>query len=393
MKRVGRFGTVVLILALVAAACGDGGEADDGGGQTGGTFVVGGTFALTGPGAAYGEAMSSGLRLGVQAVNEQGGAGGVSLETNFLDMKGEARDATVATERLISEGVEWVSTHLTAPPLAQAPIAEREKLLLMNGAGNSPELREASPYLLNNVFLIDDEQKVLFNWATDNLGIGSAGILRGLSYSEGALASARETFEALGVNVVAEESHPFGASDLKAQLETILAEDPDAIYLLNDASDELLAIRQAYELGFRGVLLSSYNLLPEIASLPSEMLANLYTPGPLFEPSADFLEAHQEEFGADTDPSFFEANFYTHALILAEALNFLQEQGEEFTGESIREAILEIRTFPSATGGELAFSDDGTIRNAIDVFQVEDGSWVSKAHIPLEEVEEIIASV
>ncbi len=339
------------------------------------TFTVGGTFSLTGPAATYGEIMSHGLQLGIDAVNAQGGAGGVMLKAKFLDMQGDAKLAALAAQKLISSDVQWISTHLTAPPLAQAPIAQRAKALLMNGAGNSPELATASPYLLSNVFLVNDEQAVLFTWAKKNIKIKRVAILHGLSYSAGAVASAKKALAKLGVQVVGIESHPFGAADQRPQIQKLIGKKPDTIYLLNDASDTLLSLKQGYELGYRGKFLTaSVAGLPDIPTLPAAQTARMYTPGYAYNPDPELLAQYKKK-KYKGEPGVYTAQFYDHALILATVLNYLKKQGQDFTGENIRNAILKIRNFKSVSGRTL-FTPGGTAVKPMDVYQIKNGKWV-----------------
>ncbi|MEY3183500.1 MAG: hypothetical protein RLZZ613_188, partial [Pseudomonadota bacterium] len=114
------------------------------------TYKIGAILAMSGGASWYGTVMSQGIQQAVAEINAKGGVNGVPLEAVIEDHKsGNAQEAVSAMNRLMSiHGVKMVMTSFTAPTQAIAPLADQNKVFLINGGGVSNSLVGVSKYIV-----------------------------------------------------------------------------------------------------------------------------------------------------------------------------------------------------------------------------------------------------
>lgn len=127
-------------------------------GQTPKTHKIGAILAMSGGASWYGTVMSQGIQQAVAEINAKGGVNGIPLEAVIEDHKsGNAQEAVSAMNRLMSiHGVKMVMTSFTAPTQAIAPLADQNKVFLINGGGVSNSLVGVSKYIVHNRSLAAD---------------------------------------------------------------------------------------------------------------------------------------------------------------------------------------------------------------------------------------------
>lgn len=345
-------------------------------------ITIGATLPLSGEGAPYGTIMLNGLQLGIDKINEEGGVQGVKINLVALDDRADPEEAVTTMQRLVQvDKAIYISTAYSAPPLAQAPIADETKTVIINGGGFAPELRGAGKYLLNNVPLSTDEGRVILTYAFNDLNITNLGIIVASSYSKETLDFMDDYWTGMGGKVSLIVKHDAGASDLRSQIELLKGSDAEAVLLLNDGDDTLLTLTQAEQvdykpqwLGFAGQMIS------QILSLPSA--DGMVASSVVYEPDTEFVDAYTAEY--DEEPNFYVAQYYDHSVILKDALEYIIENSMEFTGESLREAIYSIRTF-EGVNGSFSFQDDGTVYRTMSVVKVTNGAQETIKTISVEE--------
>src|SRR5690242_5612369 len=121
-------------------------------------FKIGAILAMTGQASFYGQVMSQGMKQAVDEINAKGGIDGIKLEAEIEDHKGGGgQEGVAAMNRLVSiHHVKAVLTSFSAPTLGIAPIADQEKILLVNGGGVSNSLVGLSKYLFHIRSLASD---------------------------------------------------------------------------------------------------------------------------------------------------------------------------------------------------------------------------------------------
>jgi len=146
-SRVGLF-SLLLVVALLLAACSGGGETQTGTGNSE-PIRIGALTSLTGNFTPWGVQVRAGMQLAVNEINQAGGAGGRRLELVVADDQSKAEEGGRAIERLIErERVVAVGGIISSDVgLATARVAEQSKVpLFLVKAGAGTILTPASRY-------------------------------------------------------------------------------------------------------------------------------------------------------------------------------------------------------------------------------------------------------
>lgn len=372
--------TLLLALALLAAACGDdaadsGGAGDDGE-ATGDaasdypdTVTIGGLYPMTGSGASYGEWFSRGTEMAVEDINEAGGIGGqTELRVAIEDHQADASLALNLFQQLDGQGVTYVMSSYTAPTLTILPNAEDAGIMVVNGGGQGSDLANASENLLNTIPFLDDENAVLADFLGAENITSAVVIYVDDDSGESALEDFTEAFEAVGGEVLGSAAHEFGASDVRAQLTQLRNAGAELLYIGSHGQDALNIIEQAREVGFETEMAStSWVVIPEVrGSSAAEGLIHTV----LTYDNADFDERYRDAYG--DDPSVYVTNYYDAVVVFARAFEHAVESGYGTDGDAIRQAIYEVEEY-EGIGGPFQFREDGTVVKPIGVARLVDG--------------------
>ena len=172
----------------------------------GAPIKIGAILPLTGSGASYGVWMKGGAEMAAEDINAAGGIAGRKLEVIYEDHAADASKAVTAMRRLVEvEKVPFSLTSYSAPTLAVQPIAVQNKVVLMNGGGQSDNLANKD-YLYNNIPVVSNEVGVIADWLAKDKKLRSAVLI--VANDEAGRNSAKtfgERFAAAGGKVLAEE--------------------------------------------------------------------------------------------------------------------------------------------------------------------------------------------
>jgi branched-chain amino acid transport system substrate-binding protein len=200
-------------------------------------------------------------------------------------------------------------------------------------------------------------------------------ILRDLtSDSSAALAAGfRARVQELGGAVVAEEGYRAGDRDVKAQLATLAAADPRAVYVPGSWADAAVVARQARELGMAQTLLGADGWdAPKLFEAGGGALEGAYFSDHFSsdEPQArvrDFVKRYREAWGEA--PDAFAAMGYDAARVAMDAMR----RAPELTGPAIRDALAATKGFPGVSGAITIGPEHDASKPAV-VLQVKGGA-------------------
>src|SRR3990172_8275347 len=125
---------------------------------------IGAILPLTGSGASYGVWMKGGAEMATEEINAAGGIGGRKLEVIYEDHAADASKAVNGMRRLLHVE-KFPLTSYSAPTLAIQPIGAQNKVVMMNGGGQSANLANKE-YLYNNIPVVSNEVGVIADWLT-----------------------------------------------------------------------------------------------------------------------------------------------------------------------------------------------------------------------------------
>jgi branched-chain amino acid transport system substrate-binding protein len=340
-----------VLTVLVAMGCGK---------QASNVIKLGAILPLTGDTASYGKNAQSGIDLAVEGINAAAGNNGKKLQVIYEDDKGLASEAVKIIQKMIT--VDKVPVAMgsagSSVTLAMAPVANRNKVVLISPISSSKELTTQGGEYFFRVCPSDAFQsRILAAWIW-KLGLKTVGVIYvNNSWGNGLKEEFIAQYEKLGGKIVLVEASIEGQKDFRAQISKTLDKKPDALFAPTYGKEGGLLLKQAKELGltipiFGGDVWSSPELLESAGdaaegvylTLPAKFAGDKYQ---------QFAAKYKRKFGKE--PDIYAAYSYDMAKILAEA--FVQGS---MTGEELMKYL---RTMPEYDGvtGKTKFDEHGDV--------------------------------
>ena len=356
-------------LALSACNGGQGGDSDE--------ILIGEFGSLTGTTATFGISTRNGIDMAIEEVNAAGGVLGRQVRVIVEDNQGRPEEAqTVVTKLITSDQVVAVLGEVASSrTLAAAPVAQQNGIPLITPASTNPGVTEVGDYIFRVCFIDPFQGLVMAKFAFNTLQVRNVAILRDIrnDYSVGLADVFIENFTQMGGRIVADESYSEGDTDFSAQLTSLRASNPDAIFIPGYYTEVALIARQARGLGMNMPLMGGDGWdsprLTEIggAALNNSYFSNHYSvedPSPAIQ---NFVSAYQAKYGET--PDALAALGYDAAKILFDAI----ERAGSTEPEAIRDALAQTEGFPGVTGSITIDEDRNAVKPAV-VLRVVDGT-------------------
>src|SRR5215470_12700230 len=154
----------VWVAAMAATLAGSGVSAQE-------TLKFGVADPLTGPSALFGVDQMQAVRWAVEDINAKGGVNGRKLEHVIVDHQAKPEVGIAVVNRLIN--VDKVPVFITAfsnVVKAVAPIANREKVLMLSVGANSPDVKNLGDYVYTMFPLADVDMRALGAYMVEKQG-------------------------------------------------------------------------------------------------------------------------------------------------------------------------------------------------------------------------------
>jgi branched-chain amino acid transport system substrate-binding protein len=397
MRRSALILATFLALALVASACNgdDVAQPDDGE-----PILIGGAFSVTDWMAAYDQPPREGAQAAIDYINDQGGVLDRPLELIESDSQSDPARAAEAALELLDQGAEVLITPCDFD--IGAPVAiegQRAGVPSVSTCATSPGFPAAVGDMMfmasygNNV-----QGAAAAEWAYQEQGWTTVYLVidQAIDYTRTLGQYFRDRFEALGGEVVGEDTYNFGDEDFSAQVGRMQAQDeaPDFMYFSALVPDYGIALRQMRAAGVDWPVVAGdgveSDLLVEVAGADAANDSFFTTHGYMGPGGGDeaelFMERYEAMFGNPPETSFHAAGWDT-VRVIAEAI----EQAGSTDGEAVRDAMEQIAGFSSATGRTISyepqFPDGHVPQKSVAVIEVVDGefqlvTWWDPAEVP-----------
>lgn len=326
----------------------------------GNPIKIGAILPLTGSGASYGVWMKGGAEMAAEEINAAGGIAGRKLEVIYEDHAADASKAVNAMRRLVEvEKVPFSLTSYSSPTLAIQPIAVQNKVVIMNGGGQSDNLANKD-YLYNNIPVVSNEVGVIAEWLAKDKKLGSAVlIVANDEAGRNAAKTFREKFGAAGGKVLAEEQVALDATDYRAQLAKVKARGGDLLFISSYGRNVSIIADQARELGITiPTAGTSWVLVPE--TMKSKGAEGMLVTKLPFDPNSAFAKKFKDKY--KTDAGFFAVQYYSATMIFAKAAQeAMKKNAGALTGEGVKNAIEAIRSFDTLSGKLVFQANHGAV--------------------------------
>ncbi|HET9220582.1 MAG TPA: ABC transporter substrate-binding protein [Terriglobia bacterium] len=372
---------IVLCLCLVGlAAC------NPSGGDTPPTeeIVIGEYGSLTGEDATFGGSTKNGIEIAVDEVNAAGGLLGKKVRVIVEDDQGKAEEAQIVVTKLITKDrvVAVLGEVASSRSLAAAPVAQQYGVPMISPSSTNVEVTRKGDYIFRVCFLDPFQGYVMAKFATNTLKITKVAVLRDIKsdYSVGLANAFIENFQKMGGTIVGDESYSAGDTDFNAQLTSIKARGPQAIFVPGYYTAVGLIARQAKKQGINVPLLGGDGWdspkLTEIGGkdLDGAFFTNHYSVDDPSPEAQRFLAAYKARF--NTVPDALGGLAYDSAMVLFEAI----KRAGSTDGKAIRDEIARTKDHSGVTGKITLNSERNADKPAV-VLEIKEGKFVYRETI------------
>lgn len=248
------FSSLALIAALflMFSACNKGG---------GDEILIGEYGSLTGSEATFGISSTNGLKLAVEEMNNGPKLLGKNIKLITYDDQGRPSEAQTVVQRLIKNDnvVAVIGEVASSRSKAGAPICQQNKIPMITPASTNPEVTAIGDYIFRVCFIDPFQATVISKFITNTLKLKKVALLKDVknAYSTGLSDFFEKEFKNMGGEIVEIQSFQAGDKDFKAQLTSIKAKNPEAIFIPAYYTDVNLISIQAREIGITVPLIGS----------------------------------------------------------------------------------------------------------------------------------------
>jgi branched-chain amino acid transport system substrate-binding protein len=168
-----------------------------------------------------------------------------------------------------------------------------------------------------------------------------------------------------------------------------MAANPDFLALWQWGKDWGIAVKQAREMGFPKPIMG-IEFTPDAAKIAGgtadgyEAVTDYFDPKGTDSWTQKFVASYKAKY--KNEPEFYAANYYEGVYILAELIKKAKAKGGDYWhGKALREALIEIKRFPSVYGGYVEFNpEDGTCKKKTALFVVKGGERIFQKYIEIQ---------
>lgn len=311
--------------------------------------------ALTGSMADFGAAARNGVMLATEEINARGGVLGRPLYIAIEDTRGDSAEAATAVLRLIHiEGAVGILGEIASSlSLAGGRICQRYRIPMVSSASTNPAVTSLGDCVFRVCFIDPFQGDVMARFARNTLGFTRVAIFKeqGSAYAVGLADAFRAAFARVGGTIVTEQAYRSGDTHFSAQLSTILALNPEAIFAPGYYTEAALIAREARGQGFRGRFMGGdgWSSPSLVQNDDNQLVGDFYSVG--FAPDGattdvarNFARRFQQRYGYA--PNDLAALAYDSVLAMTQAIT----RAGSAVPERIRAELARTRNLDGATG-------------------------------------------
>jgi branched-chain amino acid transport system substrate-binding protein len=347
------------------------------------TLKFGVADPLTGPSALFGVDQMQAVRWAVEDINAKGGVNGRKLEAIIVDHQAKPEVGITVVNRLVS--VDKVPVFITAfsnVVKAVAPIANREKTLMLSVGANSPDIKNLGDYVYTTFPLADIDMKALGKFMVEKQSKKRAAVLfvNHETGTEGAKIFS-QAFTGAGGQVVLSESYEETRSDFTGLVLKVRAANPDIVHIHSVVSDFTAIVAQMRQLGLTVQVTSfqtAFNpkMIQELGKGAEGIIVTAMAPSA--EDNANvpgYLDRWKKAHNREPVGLPYTQYFHDAPYIVAALYKWVLDKNLPITGENMRKALIEIKSFDLPLTNKIVFNDDHTVDAPTYFWQVKDGRF------------------
>nr|WP_249745374.1 ABC transporter substrate-binding protein [Mesobacillus boroniphilus] len=348
-------------------------EAKGAGGKV--TADIGVISYISGPGAAYGEAITNGLKLANEEINKKG-----EVEINLVieDSAGKQDQALTAAQKLMnSKNV----TAIIGPTLSTemnvvGPEADLNGVPIMGTSTTAEGIPQIGEYVFRNSLPEALAIPASIDKAIEKYDAKKVAILYGNDdvFTKSGFDTMKKAAEEKGLEILTIETFQKGQSDYNAQLTKIKSLKPDLILASALYNEGAVIMDQARKMGIDVPFVGGNGFnSPEVIKIAGDAADGLIVATPWYgdkddQKVQDFVKKYEEKYSKKPDQ--FAAQAYDALYIMAEAL----KKAGEADRDAVRDALAETKDFQGILGS-FSFDKDGDVVMEPTVLVIDEGKF------------------
>jgi branched-chain amino acid transport system substrate-binding protein len=332
------------------------------------TLKIGVIAPLTGPAAAWGQATAGGPKILASEINAKGGleVGGKKYQVEVVayDDQYKAADAVAAYNRLVKQdGAKYVIVMTSASTLAIKQNAEDDKVIALTSSLTPKAFDDKTKYMFRLYSPPTHFLSPLIGWMRANLKDKRIVIINpndetGWAQTE----NSQKVYKTQGFEVVGSELYERTTKDFQPLLTKLIGMKPEIIDVSTSSPATAgLIIRQARELGFKGVFVQTgaggvADILAGAGKEAAEGTVNVIYADPA-NPGYQRLAAEYKKANGQ-EPNNIIVAFYDAANILLRAV---QKAGSVDDTAKVAASFAQVLPAKSVQGDELSLGGKAEI--------------------------------
>lgn len=340
-------------------------------------FKYGAVMPVTGPIPQYGEYFIRGSQLALEDLEKGGWIDGRKIRVVLEDGKNDPKVSLAAMNKLISiDKVPIVETVGSSVVLALGPVAQENRVILVNTAAQNPNVRKIGNFIFSLVPLADAVMQTTARHSVERMNAKTAALLFvNNEYGRGVSSTFQKLFEGSGGKVVASEIHAQGETDFTTPLTKLKFANADIVFFVGHENELGYALKKAKQIGMKSRWLAPPGVFnPLTLTLAGDAAEGLQAADYPFDPvygterMRAFGKRYQERFGVL--PGNAAARTYDAIMLYAAAL----KTGGR-TPAQIRDYLLSVKNFDGVSG-PVTFDKEGITLEQPVVRVVEGGKII-----------------
>jgi branched-chain amino acid transport system substrate-binding protein len=332
---------------------------------------------LSGPGAAYGEAITSGLKLAQKEINEKY-KDQLQIELKIEDSAGKQEQALSSAQKLMnSENVlAIIGPTLSTEMKVVGPEADLNGVPIMGTSTTADGIPQIGDYVFRNSLPEALAIPASMKKVVDKYNVKKVALFYGNDdvFTKSGYDVMNKVAQEMGLEIVATETFQKGQADYKAQLTNIKAAQPDAVLTSALYNEGAVIMDQARKMGIDVPFVGGNGFnSPKVIEIAGAASEGLIVATPWFGDKQDpkvqeFVAKYEQEYGKKPDQ--FAAQAYDALYIMAEALL----KAGEADRDKLRDALAGIQNFEGVLG-TFSFDAEGDVVMEPTVLVIKDGKF------------------
>lgn len=336
---------------------------------------IGVILPLTGKAAQYGKESQQGIELAKEELNLNRELKQFKIEVFYEDSKFDTKEGVSAYQKLRNfNNIPIVITGASQVSLAISPLANQEKILQMAIFSSTPKYTSPRDFTFRVATRSEVEDGELAKFVVPkykNIALLYINNEWGMGHLEAILPIIKK----LKGNVLIEEKFLLEDTDFRTQLTKIKAKNPEAVFLLAEAKNAGLILKQAKEMGLKVVWFGIRSLQSEelftIAGDAADGLIYTYP----FDPESEnpvvknFVEKYRAKY--NEAPTSYSAEGHDALKVIISAVI----QCQKVDIECIKEKLLNTKDYQGALG-KITFDENGDVYYPYSMKTIKNGQFV-----------------